>query len=333
MRWLITGGCGFIGQNLLHRALRDPDTKVRIIDDASVGTREELRAVSDFIELNPNDATLEWTKWTRSRVEFIAGDIGDAAIARKVTAGANAVAHLAATTGVGSSVQDPLHDCITNVIGTLNYLEACRHNGVKRFVFASSGAAIGERGPLIREELLAHPASPYGASKLACEAYCFAYRSSFGMETVILRFGNCYGPLSSHKSSVVAKFIRDALVGIPWEIYGDGTQTRDFVFVEDVAEAIVLGASTEAVGGGVFEIASGTETKVLELATKIACVLRNCDVTPPTVRRVKARLGDVKRSYFNTSKAQTRLAWRPKVPLEEGLNRTVRWFLKVDRQA
>ena len=129
-------------------------------------------------------------------------------------------------------------DCTTNVFGTLNYLEACRHNAVPRFVFASSGAPIGECKPPIHEELAAHPVSPYGASKLAGEAYCSAYARSFGIETVALRFGNCYGPLSNHKSSVVAKFVRDACRPCV-EIYGDGHQTRDFIFVEDIVEAIM----------------------------------------------------------------------------------------------
>jgi UDP-glucose 4-epimerase len=216
-----------------------------------------------------------------------------------------------------------------NVLGTLNYLEACRSNRVKRFVFASSGAPIGDCNPPIHEELAPHPVSPYGASKLAGEAYCSAYSRSFGIETVALRFGNCYGPLSSHKSSVVAKFTRDAFAGKAWEIYGDGNQTRDFIFVEDVAEAIIAGATADGVGGEVFQIASNAETTVLELATKLAAVLKSYGVDPPSIHHAKRRVGDVKRNYSDTTKARRRLGWSPKVSLDEGLDRTVRWFLET----
>src|SRR5262249_16844775 len=155
---------------------------------------------------------------------------------------------------------------MNNVVGTLNYLEACRRLGVRRFVFASSGAPIGDCEPPLHEEMPGHPVSPYGASKLAGEAYCSAYRHSFGIETVALRFGNCYGPLSSHKNSVVAKFIRQALAGQPWEIFGDGCQTRDFIYVQDVTDAIIRAATVEGIGGEVFQIATNSETTVLELA-------------------------------------------------------------------
>jgi UDP-glucose 4-epimerase len=256
MRWLITGGCGFIGRNLLRRAAsRDADAVFRVVDDLSTGTREELRAIADFAELDAGNPAVAWADWSRARVELVRADIRDLAIARRVAAGAEVVAHLAANTGVGSSIDDPLQDCTANVLGTLNYLEACRSNGVRRFVFASSGAPIGECKPPIHEELAPHPVSPYGASKLAGEAYCSAYARSFGVETVALRFGNCYGPLSSHKSSVVAKFTREAFAGKAWEIYGDGQQTRDFIFVEDIAAAIVAGATADGVGGEVFQIA------------------------------------------------------------------------------
>jgi UDP-glucose 4-epimerase len=330
MRWLITGGCGFIGRNFIRRACRDPNSVFRIIDDVSTGTREELRAVADFVEQDANNPTTYWADWTRSHVEFVAADIRDTAVALRVTEGADAVVHLAANTGVAPSVDDPMRDCTINVIGTMSYLEACRHNRIPRFVFASSGAPIGDSKPPMHEELAAHPVSPYGASKLAGEAYCSAYARSFGIETVALRFGNCYGPLSSHKSSVVAKFIREALAGVAWEIYGDGNQTRDFIFVEDITEAILLGATAHAVGGEVFQIASNAETTILELATRLGAVLRTYDISPPTIRYAEPRVGDVRRNYSDTSKASSRLGWKPAVQLDEGLDRTVRWFLDVD---
>jgi UDP-glucose 4-epimerase len=329
MRWLITGGCGFIGRNLLRRAARQSDAAFRIVDDLSTGTREELRAITEFAELDGSDPAAAWGVSTGARVALLNADIGDLAVARSVVAGADVVVHLAANTGVGPSVADPMHDCVTNVLGTLNYLEACRANGVRRFVFASSGAPIGDCNPPIHEELAPHPVSPYGASKLAGEAYCSAYARSFGIETVALRFGNCYGPLSSHKSSVVAKFTREAVAGKPWEIYGDGHQTRDFIFVEDIAEAIVAGATAEAVAGEVFQIASSAETTLLDLATRLAAVLKSHGIDPPEIRHAKPRVGDVKRNYSDTTKARTRLGWSPRVSLDEGLDRTVRWFLET----
>ena len=166
------------------------------------------------------------------------------------------------------------------MLGTLNYLEACRHGGVHRFVFASSGAPIGECEPPIHEELPTHPVSPYGASKLAGEAYCSAYKRSFGIDTVALRFGNCYGPLSTHKGSIVAKFIREAMAGQAWEIYGDGLQTRDFIYVEDIAEAIFRGATAPDVGGEIFQVATNAETTVLELAETLRTVLEKNGVRP-----------------------------------------------------
>ena len=327
MHWLITGGCGFIGRNLLSRALRQPDCIFRIIDDLSTGTRDELRGIFDFSELNPKDETVPWTAWDRSRVEFIKGDIRDASIVLRAASGADVIAHLAANTGVAPSVEDPMRDCTINVVGTLNCLEACRQNKVRRFVFASSGAPIGECKPPIHEELPAHPVSPYGASKLSGEAYCSAYARSFSIETVALRFGNCYGPLSSHKSSVVAKFVREALAGQAWEIYGDGNQTRDFIYVEDIVEAILLAASVEGVRGEVFQIASNAETTVRELATRLADVLKSHNIRPPTVQYTKPRTGDVTRNYSDTTKARQRLGWKPSMSLDDGLNRTVKWFL------
>src|ERR1700691_1181160 len=266
MRWIITGGCGFIGRNLLLHASKSPNAVFRVIDDLSTGTREELGVLADFSELNAADRSVDWSDWSRARVELVRADVRAFAVARQVTAAADVVIHLAANTGVGPSIEDPMRDCTINVVGTLTYLEACRLIGVRRFVFASSAAAIGECKPPLHEELAPHPVSPYGASKLAGEAYCEAYKRSFGVDTVALRFGNCYGPLSSHKGSVVAKFIREALDGQLWEIYGDGAQTRDFIYWDDIAQAIFRAATTPGVGGEIFQIATNAETTVAELA-------------------------------------------------------------------
>jgi UDP-glucose 4-epimerase len=302
MRWLITGGCGFIGGNLISRLLSRPELSVRIVDNLSSGGTQRLAMVTRFDTIDP-------------------------ALALRVVEGVDAIIHLAAATGVGPSVDDPRFDCTTNVIGTLNYLEAARRCGVKRFVFASSGAPIGECSPPIHEEMVPHPVSPYGASKLAGEGYCSAYSRSYGMDAVALRFGNCYGPLSGHKESVVAKFIREALLGSPWEIYGDGRQTRDFIFVEDIAAAIELAGTVSGIGGEIFQIATNSETTVLELAQRLAAILKARGITPPTIRHQASRTGDVRRNFSDITKAIARLGWRASVPLEQGLNRTVDWFL------
>ena len=328
MRWLVTGGCGFIGRNFIRLLLARTNDTVRVVDDQSVGTRAELEQIGPVVELDADTLQSAAPDNAACRIALVSGDIRDAALARRVVAGADAVIHLAANTGVGPSVADPMLDCTTNVLGTLNYLEACRHGGVGRFVFASSGAPIGECEPPIHEELAPHPVSPYGASKLAGEAYCSAYKRSFGVDTVALRFGNCYGPLSSHKGSVVAKFIREALNGQAWEIYGDGAQTRDFIYVDDIAEAIFRAATVPAIGGEIFQIATNAETTIAELAEILRTTLARHGVRSHGIRHAAARVGDVKRNYSDTRKARARLGWDARVGLEEGLERTVKWFLQ-----
>jgi UDP-glucose 4-epimerase len=325
MRWLVTGGCGFVGRNLVRRLIVHPEAIIRVVDDLSVGSAEKLALVTDFDTVDA--ASLDRSYITSAKVELIVGDIRDDALAIRAAEGADVIVHLAACTGVGPSVADPRFDCMTNVIGTLNYLEAARSCGVKRFVFASSGAPIGECSPPIHEELAAHPVSPYGASKLAGEGYCSAYSCSFGVHAVALRFGNCYGPLSGHKQSVVAKFIRESLIGLPWEIYGDGRQTRDFIFVDDIAAAIELAGTVSGIGGQVFQIATNTETTVLELAERLAAILAARGIKPPQIRHQARRTGDVMRNFSDTTKAQTRLGWQALVPLDQGLDRTIDWFL------
>jgi UDP-glucose 4-epimerase len=294
-----------------------------VVDDLSTGTREGLALVDSYVERSERAAD----NTSEPGLALIVGDVRDATLARRATEGVDVVVHLAANTGVAPSIADPLHDCTVNVVGTLNYLEACRQNGVQRFVLASSSAPIGDCDPPLHEELPAHPVSPYGASKLAGEAYCSAYKRSFGIDTVALRFGNCYGPMSSHKNSIVARYIRQALTGEPWEIYGDGKQTRDFIYVDDITTAIELSATANGVGGEVFQIATSTETTVSALAEKLAEVLKRRGLPPARLHYGAVRTGDIKRNFSNTQKARERLGWTARIGLVEGLNRTVTWFL------
>lgn len=328
MRWLITGGCGFIGSSLIRELIAEGGHTIRVLDNLTVGTRADLAEITSYRETPPGDAR-EMTHVSGSgNVELIEGDIRDAALCLRVAEGAETIVHLAACTGVGPSVLEPRFDCDTNVIGTLNVLEAARHGGAKRFVFASSGAPIGECEPPIHEEMAPHPVSPYGASKLAGEGYCSAYFRSFGVETVALRFGNVYGPGSGHKASVVAKFIQNALKGEKLEIYGDGTQTRDFIYIGDLVRAIRNASIKDDVGGETFQIATNAETTVGELVDILAPLMKHAGIPDVEIVHGEARTGDVMRNFSDTSKAARQLGWKPEIDLPTGLGRTVRWFVE-----
>ena len=325
VNWLITGGCGFIGTALVRSLSQEGGHAVRVVDNFAVGTREDLAAASDFVEVSSDGLA---PMASGGRTELVAGDITDDDLALRAARGADVIVHFAANTGVMPSVEDPRADCMSNVVGTLNYLEAARHAGVGRFVFASSGGTvIGEAEPPIHEEMVPHPVAPYGASKLAGEGYCSAYFQTFGIETVALRFGNVYGPLSGHKNSVVARFIKRAVEGEVLEIYGDGTQTRDFIYVDDLIRAVRLSAAADGAGGEVFQIATSAETTVQELTDRLLPALAAAGIKDIEVRKTDARRGEVQRNYADTSKAQRMLGWRAEVGLDEGLKRTVEWFV------
>ena len=326
LNWLVTGGCGFLGTALIRSLMDEGGHGVRIVDNLTVGDRSDLATAADFVEKSPEDlGPID----PDGPVELVVGDILDEELALRAAEGADAIVHLAANTGVLPSVEDPRADCRTNVFGTLNYLEAARHNGVGRFVFASSGGTvIGEVEPPIHEEMAPHPVAPYGASKLAGEGYCSAYFQTFDIGTVALRFGNVYGPLSGHKNSVVARFIRRATSGEALEIYGDGTQTRDYIYIGDLIRAIKLSATTEGVGGETFQIATNAETTVREIADRLIPALAEAGIKDVEVRHTDARRGEVRRNFADTSKAKRLLGWQAEMDLDEGLRRTVAWFME-----
>lgn len=322
MLWLITGGCGFIGRNLVAKLLASgAGHRIRVLDDLSVGTEAGLAQVAPF-ERVPRAEVGSGS----SAVELVVGDIRDYDTVEAAAKGVDAVVHLAACTGVIPSLEDPFADCRTNVLGTLNCLQAARVAGARRFVFASSGAPLGEQEPPLTEDLAPRPLSPYGASKLAGEGYCTAFHGSFGLGTMALRFSNVYGPLSGAKESVVAKFIKRALSGQKLEVFGDGSQTRDYIYVEDLVECIITSAQAD-VGGEVVQVATGLETPLLELLTALQRFLEPHVGGAVEVVHRPRRAGEVQRSYADISKVGRLLGWHPRWTLESGLPVTIDWFV------
>ncbi|HIE30090.1 TPA: NAD-dependent epimerase/dehydratase family protein [Candidatus Poribacteria bacterium] len=299
---LITGGCGFIGANLVCM-LAYKNCKIKVLDNLSAGKRENL---------GQND------------VELIVGDIRDEELIKKITQGTDVVVHLAAHTDVIKSIENPQLDFDVNVVGTFNLLKgAVSSQSVEKFIFASSNAAVGEQIPPITEKAIPAPLSPYGASKLTCEAYCSAFAASYGLQTVSLRFANAYGSYSTHKSSVISQFITNVLSNRPLTIYGNGYQTRDFIYVDDICRAILLSINNSN-AEGIFQIGTGKETMILELAHKIKALSgNNVDI----IFEPK-RTGEIIRNYSGIEKATRILEFVPEIDIDTGLKMTYGWFCK-----
>ena len=305
--YLVTGGCGFIGVNLVSRLAARGD-RVRVLDNLSLGRPEDLPA---------------------GGAELLVGAICELADVERAAEGVDVVVHLAAHTRVVDSVAHPELNFHINAAGTLNVLRASRAAAAGKFIFASTGGAIlGEQPPPVHEEMVPRPKSPYGASKLAGEAYCSAYHGAYGLNTVALRFSNVYGAYSYHKGSVVAQFFRNLMHREPVVIYGDGRQTRDFVHVDDLVDAILLADRIDT-PGEVFQIASGRETSIAELLGMMQAMLGRQAMN---VQHKPAQAGEIVRNYASIEKARRLLGYSPKVSLGEGLRRTWDWFLSRQGQ-
>jgi len=294
VRALVTGGAGFIGSNLVDALVARGDDVV-VVDDLSSGKRE-------FV--NP-------------RAELVEADIRDGIDA----AGAAVVFHLAAQADVQTSVRRPDHDAAVNVVGTVRVLEGARAVGA-RVVFSSTGGAIyGECDAPAPESAERRPVSPYGIAKLCGEEYLAGWNRIHGSSHVVLRFGNVFGPRqdSSLEGGVVSIFLERLARGEETVIFGDGLQTRDFVYVGDVVAALLAAAGH---AGGVFNVGTGMETTVLELHERCAAAVGS-EQQP---RFEAARLGDARRSVLDVSRAAAELGWQAQTPLEEGLRRTWAWL-------
>jgi len=305
---LVTGGAGFIGSSLA-RALLARGDKVRIIDNFSSGKRENL---ADFAD----------------KIDLIEGDIlDDKALARAVE-GTELIFHEAAIPSVPKSMAEPIENHAANATGTIRVLEQARRARVRRVVYAASSAAYGEDPVLPKVETMAPaPISPYGGSKLAGEQYMQIYARAYGLETVCLRYFNVFGPRQDPQSeyaAVIPKFITVALAGKQPRIFGDGSQSRDFCYIDNVIEANFKAASADArqVSGGVFNVACGQATDLNRVVALIGDALgRKID---PIYEDERA--GDIKHSWADITAARQRLGYTAGVSFAEGLARTIDWY-------
>ena len=300
---LVTGGAGFIGSHLVH-GLLDRGDRVRVLDNLSTGSKANLAGLD---------------------VEFIEGDIRDAAVVQESIKDVNVVFHLAAFISVPGSMEDPLTCYAANLNGSLNVLMQASQVGVRRIVLASSAAVYGESNSPVAENHPLSPQSPYAASKLAMEQAAKLFSQSFSLETVCLRFFNAYGPRQSPDSpyaAAIPKFIQVMLAGEPVTIHGDGRQTRDFVYVRDIVNAMLLSADGDSIDGRVFNIAGGNSVPIndlVEILQRFFPETHDPVFGPP-------RQGDLLFSEADISLAKRALGYRPRIDLQEGLEITVEWF-------
>ncbi len=304
--YLVTGGAGFIGSHIAT-ALVERGDRVRVLDNLSTGHRKNLAHLGD-------------------RVEFIQGDLVDRAAVELALDGVEVVFHEAALASVPRSVVAPLDTNAACVTGTVNLLDAARHCGVRRIVYGGSSSAYGDQPtPAKHEGLLPCPVSPYAAAKLAGEFYCQAFTATYGLETVTIRYFNVFGPRQDPKSeyaAVIPKFITAILSGQRPTIFGDGRQSRDFTYIDNIVHGNLLAADAPAAVGKTINVACGEQYNLLELLTGINNVL-GTKIEPVFAA---ARAGDVRDSLADITLARKLLNYEPIVDFEEGLRRTIDYY-------
>jgi len=301
MKVLVTGGAGFIGSNLCHHLLSVGGYHLTVLDNLSAGQIEQ----------------------TPAGVDLVVGDYTEPDTLARCLRGIDSVVHLAACAGVRISLADPRPSFRINVEGSFRLLELARRANVRRFINASTaGAMLGDvKGP-ITEQMAPSPRSPYGASKLAVEGYCSAFESSYGLQCVSLRFSNVYGPRSAHKDTVVSTFIKNILTARPLVIYGDGTQQRDFLYVDDLTRGIEAALAQPLTG--VYQLASGRPTSLLTLTA----MLKKVSGQDFEVRYTEHRTGEVHSTWCSTAKAAQDFGFSASTRLRTGLINTWRWYVE-----
>jgi len=312
MHYLVTGGAGFIGSHIVERLLEQGET-VCVLDNLSTGSLDNLAHLAGY--------------------DFVHADLVDTKAVKRAVQDADIVIHHAALASVPRSIVHPLDTHQACVTGTVVLLDECRKARVQRVVYAASSSAYGNHPVMPKtESQLPQPLSPYAAAKLAAELYCEAFSHSYGLETVRLRYFNVFGPRqdpNSPYSAVIPLFVASLLEGRRPKIFGDGEQSRDFTFVGNVVRANLLAARAPNVSGKVYNIACGGSLSVNDLLKAICRQLGqpfDPEYCPP-------RTGDVVHSWADISGAQRDLGYQPEISLQEGLNRTVAWYLEQARKA
>jgi UDP-glucose 4-epimerase len=306
--YLVTGGAGFIGSSIA-RALIARGDGVRVLDNFSTGKRENLADIAD-------------------RIELLEGDIRDDKLLAHATSGVEVVFHEAAIASVPQSMAEPLENHAVNATGTMRVLEASRHAGVRRVVYAASSAAYGDEPTLPKVETMPPaPISPYGATKLAGEVAMQVYARAFGLETVCLRYFNVFGPRQDPKSeyaAVIPKFITAALAGKQPRIFGDGKQSRDFCHIDNVVEANFAAAAADAgrASGRVFNVGCGESIDLNRVVALIGDILGK----KLEAAHEPERAGDIKHSWGDVSAARAALGFQASVSFTDGLRRTIEWY-------
>lgn len=315
-RLLVTGGAGFIGSHIV-RALVSAGAMVRVLDDFSSGREENLE------ELAPG------ALGSGAEVELLRGDVADPETCARACDGVDGVFHEAAVVSVPRSIEEPERTWEVNSTGTLNLLEAARKAGANRFVFAASSAAYGESEALPKVETMpVDPRSPYAASKVSGESLLAAYGASYGMQTVSLRYFNVFGPRQQDDSpytGVIAIFARGLLEGVAPVIHGDGGQTRDFTYVENIVTANLAAMYGEVPTGSVINVGGGERISILELYHAMREALGS-DLEPVMG---ETRSGDVRHSLADLERAERLLGYRPAVSWRDGLAQTIEWYRSV----
>lgn len=305
---VITGGAGFIGSNLA-RFFTNTKNQVIVIDDLSTGRLENIQDISD-----------------EKNFRFMEGSITDLDFLHNIFKNVKYVFHQAALPSVPRSIKDPLTTNRVNINGTLNVLVAAKDTRVRKVIYASSSSVYGDTPTLPKKEsMIPKPLSPYAVSKITSEYYCQIFTDIFHLPTVALRYFNVYGPRqdpSSEYAAVIPKFIKNVLDNTPPVVYGDGEQTRDFTFIDDVIQANVLAAESKATG--VFNTAGGKRISINELAKT---VMQLCDKKMDIVYE-DARTGDIIHSLADNSKAKNTFGYIPKYDIKKGLKETIPWYQK-----